>query len=370
MKYVQAFINNLSFPKTLEQLKYFIFEHGNFHIEDLVFYDGEETVWTVPNWASVNDICFFMHAKTANANITRLMTQLRKGQHSQDEETAHTMMEWLERGKDLYNEYGGKIFAVARVSEQPHYYFTEEPPDQRSDLHWKSRIYAELDYLHVLQKPIDISEFNEFIFVSRQSAITPVLGEPYNQLIKVIQAKNSIPDYIINSQATPYPLRDVDESSWPHLGNLYRRAFFLEAQLRKYFVDYLLKAISDQTTIYHECRCIKGRNKDPIVDNVILIDGKYLPVEVKMSIHTERDLISQLKQYCLCDSIKLRPQAKTFVQPNKIHHRCCLVVDRQFIYLYEVTTDDFVTVFDLNDIKEPKDALLVRRTIIRQIARG
>ena len=71
---VQAFINNISFPKTLDELYWFATEHGSFNVEDILF--ETETVWTSPKWVKIGDVVFFMHSKTAKSIITKLRTEL------------------------------------------------------------------------------------------------------------------------------------------------------------------------------------------------------------------------------------------------------------------------------------------------------
>lgn len=48
------------------------------------------------------------------------------------------------------------------------------------NLHWKSNIYAPIDDIFLLENPIDISEFNIEIDVSRQNSITSVLDEKFS----------------------------------------------------------------------------------------------------------------------------------------------------------------------------------------------
>ena len=71
IKHVQAHINNISFPKTLDELYWFVTENGSFNVEDILFNKFVE--WTVPNWTQTGDIVFFMHAKTARSTITKLI---------------------------------------------------------------------------------------------------------------------------------------------------------------------------------------------------------------------------------------------------------------------------------------------------------
>lgn len=69
---VQAFIDNISFPITLEELERFA---DWFNVEEILNVD--ETGWTAPKWAVEGDIVFFFHAKTAIQKITMLETKLK-----------------------------------------------------------------------------------------------------------------------------------------------------------------------------------------------------------------------------------------------------------------------------------------------------
>ena len=77
----------------------------------------------------------------------------------------------LQRARELYKKYGGRIFAIGRISGRP-YYDNQEYDDM---YHWSSRVYAPIDRIYVLQQPIDISEFSDFLPISTRGAITPAL---------------------------------------------------------------------------------------------------------------------------------------------------------------------------------------------------
>ena len=74
--FVNAHINNVSFPKTVEQLEIFIYEHGCYNVEDIIeaSKDGY-TNWTVPRNSVIGDVVLFFHAKTAIQWIRKLETK-------------------------------------------------------------------------------------------------------------------------------------------------------------------------------------------------------------------------------------------------------------------------------------------------------
>ncbi|MDE5892721.1 MAG: hypothetical protein K2H45_07365, partial [Acetatifactor sp.] len=219
---VQAIINNISFPKSIDELEWFIKEHGCFNVED-VLYD-EIIEWTVPKWILPNDIVFFFHAKTAIQIIRRLENELVKNKEMYD---YGILMDGLRHARKLYDLYGGKIFAVSRVIGAP--FYVEEEGEL---VHWRGRIYAKIGDIQILENPVDISNFSDFIMISRQSAITAVLGENFEKLKKIVSAFNKVPNYFLDSKANPIPLNTINNKNWLKLTQEYRRSFFLEIQFR------------------------------------------------------------------------------------------------------------------------------------------
>ena len=93
------------------------------------------------------------------------------------------LFEWLQRARSLYSLYGGKIFAIGRISSRP-----EKEDELDFQHHWSGRIYADVKDLYLLESPIDISEFNSFILVSRQSSITPLPSKEFEALKSLIKS--------------------------------------------------------------------------------------------------------------------------------------------------------------------------------------
>ena len=83
----------------------------------------------------------------------------------------------------------------------------------------------------------------------------------------------------------------------------YRLSFNLEIQFRSCYTDYLLRALGDQKTIFKECPCYKLSHPVTYVDNVVRINKRLLPVEVKLNIAMESNLEGQCVQYCMLDQM-------------------------------------------------------------------
>lgn len=348
---VQAIINNISFPKTIDELEWFIKDHGCFNVEDIL-YDGI-VEWTVPKWIQRNDIVFFFHAKTAIQIIRRLESEIEKNRELYDYDM---LMNGLKHARKLYDLYGGKIFAVSRVIGAPSYV-----DDESEIVHWKGRIYAEIGDIQILENPIDIGDFSDFIMISRQSAITAVLGENFEELKRIISSTNKVPHYFIDSKANPIPLNTINNKNWLILTQEYRRSFFLEIQFRKFYVDYMLKEISDKKKIFSECACYKEKKLVGYADNCMWFNKKLCFVEVKLNIDTERNIIEQLTKYANVDSAVLDKGKQCF---ENIEQRYVIVIDTRNIGVFDILSKDISLIADLDFIKNKSDLCKLRNDII------
>lgn len=350
---VQAFINNISFPNTLDELEYFA---DKFNVEEILTVD--ETEWTAPKWVVPGDIVFFFHAKTAISRITKLETELRHEKDSFPEEEHEWLWNALQRARGLYKNYGGKIFAVGRISGRSIYDLQEGD----EIFHWSSRFYAPIDRLYVLEHPLDISEFSDFIFLSRQSAITPVIGSDFKRLKKIIMANNKVPNYLRTSQAIPLPLQKINEDNWLDITHEYRRRFTLEIQFRKFYVDYFLRVLGQQKKFFAECACYRGGTRTGYADNAIKLGGKWCFVEVKLNVHTEQHLHDQLKKYCYVEQAKLSKD-RILNQPQ-IWQRVILVIDTTELYYYDRIADRLISIEKLDNVLIKNDIQTLQKRIL------
>lgn len=353
---VQAFISNISFPRTIDELKFFVKDVGRFNVEEILMFS--ETEWTAPKWAVKGDIVFFFHAKTAIQRIRHLKIILKDNQKSLKDDY-DILIDGLERAEKLYNQYGGKIFAVGRILDKPHYDYQEGD----EIYHWKTRIYAPIGDIKTLQNPVDISEFSDFIRISRQSAITPVLGGDFIELRNIIiKQKNLLPVYVTQGRASPLPLSKINKDNWLYLTQEYRCRFYLEMQFRKFYVDYLLSAISDQKKIFSECACYRKGKPTGYVDNCILFNKRWVPVEVKLNFDAERDLISQLKQYTDVERIVLERGREC---DEKIDRQFVIIIDVTRIGVFDGYNEKITMVTEIDELKTISDLMMLRSQLIK-----
>lgn len=348
---VQAIITNISFPKTLSELEYFLEERGGYDLEYVL--NSKHVEWSVPKWSAAGDIVFFFHAKYAHQHISRLRHQL----YSDPENNKH-LKDFLDRGQCLHKEYGGKIFAIGKVVGKPFY----DGGDWQESVHWQGRVYAEIGEIFLLANPFPLDEFSDFLMLSRQSAVTPVLGDDFERIRELILRSNPAPKYFKDAVAVPLPLKDIDPENWLEITAEYRRRFYLEKQFRKYYADYFLREISAGRRLWAECACLKN-GRTGYADNCIQIGGKLLFCEVKLNAAASSGLTDQLRSYLNPDEITLgHKKLKSANLADKI-----LLIDAESLSIFAETDAEPQKIADLDDIKTHDDLRELRGKIIELI---
>ena len=342
---VQALINNISFPKNIEGMFEYVTDNRLFDVEKIL--SDRYNEWSAPKWVQAGDIMLFFHAKTALATIRKLKKEFNSKIMDYSENDRELLLDGFDRAEYLYDLYGGKIFAIAKVVGSPSYF--DRSDDGLYGAHFKGRVFAEIEIIHILNNPIHINEFSDFILVSRQSAITGVFGDTYTRIKELIMSKNDVPDYFIDSYSSPLPLNKIDDTNWIGLTLEYRRRFFLEKQFRDFYVDYFLKNIGHRRTFYSECQCYADGNLVGFIDNAIHFDNQIIFIEVKLNVQTEIDIISQLEKYCNTGYVVLDKRKNTILHSG-FNQNFVLVIDIYKIYTYFQGSNDLVEIFDLDEL--------------------
>ena len=354
---VQAFVTNNTLPKDFEDFFQYLELGYAYPVESLTCNEGEPEEWTAPKWCREDDIVFFMFAARAKSNLSRARNQyLREYRERFGEEDRRAIDETFDYLFGLHKQLGGKIFAIGRVSGAS---FFQRDVEYGRDVHWKSTIYAPISDIYQLKRPVDISEFREFLTISRVGTITPVMGSAFRQLKELIMRHNEVPMYFAKSDATPTPLMSINEENWLEVNNLYRHSYFLEHQFRVYYVDYFLRLLGDTKSFYSECVCVSALSDNSRVDNVVKFYGKYLPVEVKLNVRGERDLPGQCRRYCRLKTIELRrPMDGSVCYTDHV-----FVIDTGAVYLYAYETHSVAELKSLDEFEEPADVLAFREEL-------
>lgn len=360
--FVNAFINNASFVRSIEQLEDLIYFKGCYDIEHLLIEAEEDggVCWTVPRNSVIGDIVLYFHAKSAIQWIRKIERDINKLDSSVDVDYKTFLLKWIERAKELYSLYGAKIFAIGRIRGRP-----EREDDLEFEQYWGSRVYADVSDLYILDNPIDFEEFNSFIYLARQSAITPLPSKEFERLKGVIQSKNpEVPKWFLESKIGDCKLSKVNQNNFIELTKDYRKRFPLEISFRSYYVDYFLKALSGNK-VYRECQCcVSNLSKQsyPRVDNIFEFNDKKILLEVKLNVDLEKDLIFQLNQYIFSEYIYLSNK-----KTNKIvdfEKDFMFVIDVYSVYKYDVKFQKLIKLFDLDDIKSKSDIIVNMKKVI------
>ena len=357
---VQSFVTNMSTATTLEELD---LTQGVTLPEELL--SSSSTEWTSPRWAKAGDIVFFMHSKTARSSITRLRSELMRHSEAIYADDYDRLMTYLEHSLDIHSRYGGKIFAIGRVCGGPEYV---EPHELFENIfHWRSRTFSAIDNIHILENPIDISSFREYIRISRSGAITPLVDYEFDRLREDLGKFNSIPEYVRNAIARPLPLRSINEKNWIEIANDYRRCFILEKQFRQFYVDYLIREIGDQKKFFTECRCQRPSMNDSFMDYVMHVNDKWLPVETKLSVAAEPNIVAQVSKYVYNSNVFLTDDGKRVVSGNEFHPGKVLIIDTEKIYIFDSASKTVNEIFNLDQITSRIALCTLKQEIIKAL---
>ena len=357
----QSFVSNMSAPTSLEELDY---NEGITLPENLMSEPTNE--WTAPKWAKAGDVVFFMHSKTARSSLTALRTELVVRQSDFAASDYSRLKGYLDHALDIHAQYGGKIFAVGRVCGGPEYAETDSLLE--SILHWRSRYYSVIDNILILEHPLDISSFREYIYISRGSATTPLFDKEFSRLRDDIGRENALPAYVMDAVARPLPLRTINKDNWIKVSNDYRRCFILEKQFRQFYVDYLLRDIGDQKKrFFTECRCQRSDINDSFMDYVISFNGKYLPVEVKLAVSAEPNTIGQVSKYVHNSKVFLTDDGSRYITGRDFHDGKVLIIDTEKLYMYDDLTRTVAEIYELDSIIGNSDIAEVRKVIIENL---
>ena len=158
-----AFITNSQSPTELADLiDRYKEDEGYTNLDYVLDEDAFDSLeWTVDKDAKIGDLVFFMCAKTSADHMGHVCAEARR---NGDED----IIDFAEEKRKLYKRYAGKIVAIGTLMTDPYQEDNKLFPNQ----HWRSPWYAKISAILRLVDSVDISEFREFITVSRTGAIT------------------------------------------------------------------------------------------------------------------------------------------------------------------------------------------------------
>lgn len=332
--YVQACITNVSFPQDLEGLRQMLHKNrgigeGLTDVDTLVSFPNLANMWTASRWMTSGDLLFFYHAASAPYRIGRLQRELRKQaaleQHERRELTAV-----LERATAQAQARAGHVFAVAEISGTSLYERLDK--DER---HFQGRIFALFETVHHLERTVSLDQLAAIgISINRQGAVTPLEGEQLSRLKELLGKVGRLPAYVANALPGGTGFRGVNASTWRAISCALEQRFIHEGQVRTYLIDYLLDELKDhRTSILEECDCFRQTTYTGRADYFISLGGQWLPVEAKLNIQTERDVMAQLAQYSRISSFTPTRGPRRGVSFPTKRNDVCLVIDQLGLYI-------------------------------------
>lgn len=325
-RWVRVCITNVSFPKEENELRAMLDKNEEklgrraTDLDSLLqFPKGTEDAWTAPRYMQAGDILLFYHGVSAKDRIATL--QRRIGDSDRD------MAQILTRSAKQAEDYAGKLFGCAEVIGPALY---EAPADE--DSHFKGRSFAPFKDVVLFKRPLSVAQFPTSVTIKRGVALTPVEGQSFIELKARLAEDNRLPAFLEAARPGGIDFPHVTADSWRRVSCAEDKRFSNETEVRSYLIDYLLDEIKDPgTPRLHECDCFhsEGEKLSGIADYFIQLGGRWLPVEAKLNIYAERDILDQVQRY-----INLvyfyGPRRQRYDVPKQPY---CLVIDQAGLYL-------------------------------------
>lgn len=319
-------ITNVSFPKKENELRAMLDKNEeNFgrRVTDLdgliKFPQRSESAWTAPPYMQAGDILLFYHGASAHDRIAALRRRIGDA----DRELAQV----LSRSARHAADYAGKIFGCAEVVGPAIY---ERPAN--ADAHFKGRSYAPFTDVVLFRQPLSAEQFPPSLTIKRGVALTPVEGQTFDTLKARLAEDNRLPAFLESARPGGSDFANFTPERWRQVSCAEDRRFSNETEVRSYLIDYLLDEIKDaDTPRLEECECFRrdGAPRSGVADYFIQLGGRWLPVEAKLNIYAERDILDQVQRYVNL-AYFYRPRRQRQDVPRQQH---CLVVDQAGLYL-------------------------------------
>ncbi|MBR2677756.1 MAG: hypothetical protein IKE28_12740 [Solobacterium sp.] len=359
IKYVQATIISFTYFQSIDELRAALSQRRTDNLSTIL--KSVFVNWTVPRWSHQDDIVLFLYSKNALNKIRTISKQIGSSPSRSRPMRSRFSISPSKIAQDLeaYEKYGGKIMAIGRILDDP------EPGTFSGGRH----ATATITDIHILDNPLPVSKVTSFLRIS-QGGETPIWGEWYERIKQMIISTNSgLPSYFINSVSMTEDQSKINSSNWleENLKNNFN--YRKEEEFRTFYIDYLLRLISDDNSFYTECACYKEGLKYPsYADYIIQINNILLPVEAKINIKIEQDIDGQVEKYC--DLTKVIPDTRTgeVVDHEKLNQSHVMIIDERCIQMYDYHEKIRSTITSLDELKTEKDVIALRERIINMLA--
>lgn len=335
-RFIQSCVTSIGFPDTLEDLELMFEKNEELapggQLTDLELVLGFNDLnldfieWTAARWMTEGDVLYFYHTNRGHKKIRRLLRELRKGGSSRQRSSSDTI-ETLERNLQLSTRVESCIFACAPVRGSAMYYAKQDSE------HFMSRSFVPFGQVSVFDKPLHSSDF-ALHFKIGQNTVTPLYKRNFGAINELLERDNEIPDYLACARISELAFQDISKENWRQVVASPQARFLNEELVREYFIDYLLDEIRDpRTPILEECVTSRNGQTTGRADYFVMVNGRWIPIEAKLNILTESDLLGQIGKYLRIDkfvpTVRKRRGSEFFPE----QHDACVVIDQSGIYL-------------------------------------
>lgn len=330
-RFVQSCVTSIGFPDDLDELELMYEKNEGYasgrqltDLEVILNFGGlnlDFAEWTAARWMTEGDVLFFYHTNRGHKKIRRLLKGLRRAGSGID------TIETLERNLELSTRVESCIFACAPVQGSATYYAKEETE------HFMSRTFVPFRRVHVFQNPLNISDFG-LHFKIGQNTVTPLYKRNFGAIRELLKRNNEIPDFLASADISELAFQNISKENWRQVVASPQARFLNEELVREYFIDYLLDEIKDpRTPILEECVTWRHGQITGRADYFVMIGGRWIPIEAKLNVLTESDLLGQLGRYLRVDkfvpTVRNRQGSEFFPQ----QHDTCVAIDQSGVYL-------------------------------------
>lgn len=356
---VEAFVTAIGFPKDLQSLDDMVQKNLE-HVDalpraldlDLIIEGSSSRLnWSVPPWAQPGDIVIFYSTARSLASATKLRREIEvaeidvdDGDASEVERIRQAYREILDHAVDRSQDFAGRFVAIGRVASWPY---------DGAGAHFRDRMFADIDDVFVLSEPPLASEIRDMFQVRRAATISRVNAEAYRAFKRLVGRQ--LPAW---ARTAKIGLDAVPGMDWRTLISCGQYRPRTEDELREFVVTPLLLELSGSSQgVMAECRTMRRGKWTGYVDNLVLIGERWIPIECKLRIPSEKAMLRQIKRYIGCSKAMGTLGLARGLEVRLSSPPTCWVLDSSGLYQMDrkgfVECDIETPLYNLSDLATP-----------------
>jgi hypothetical protein len=313
---MNVYIARFSLPTSLDDVQEMIDRKERTDLEDVLAGDID-LEWSMPRSCFTRDVVFFQLGMKSPVQLRSLIWQ--------SESVGEVALTRRLKGLvEPVTDSAGCLIACGRVGGRP---FEDVPGSG----HFRGRIFAPIENITPFEHRLRVvgSDLANIPVFAPAGPVTHRMftsQDDYDLTRAAIRARgNRLPRW------TGVRLTDFRECS-PMEGLARATAsdvgFFSEDHLCLHFAEPFCRAISDDNRVWRQVAVRHTRSElvgRRVVDFVITVDGVPVPVEAKLNVTAEHDLLKQVRAYT----------GPLSCRHGSIRHATVIVVDRAGVYLFQ-----------------------------------